>query len=303
MKVLVTGGAGFIGTNFVKGWFPRRRPQIIVIDAMTYASNAERVDGVEYVKGDILDIQLVRKLMKGVVAVVHFAAETHVDRSIAAPDAFIETNIRGTHTLLEAVRQESKAIRFLHVSTDEVYGSLGEFDAPFTEASPYAPNSPYAASKAASDHLVRAYHKTYGLPTIITHCSNNYGPWQHREKFIPNAITSVLEGKPITLYGNGLNIRDWIHVDDHCSALRYILFDGEPGEVYNIGAGQEKTNLAIAATIAGKLGGNIKFIEDRAGHDFRYAIDATKVRALGWKPKETFESGLEKTIAFYKESK
>jgi dTDP-glucose 4,6-dehydratase len=302
MNILVTGGQGFIGSNFVAEW--RYGGKCIILDAMTYAANDFVPGKGVLIKGNINDFGLVRNLIAEyeIDAIVHFAAESHVDRSILSAAAFIESNVSGTHTLLEVVRRSSRKIRFLHVSTDEVYGTLTPYEAPFTEESPYAPNNPYAASKAASDHFVRAYSKTYGLETLITHCTNNYGPIQHTEKFIPQAITNCLNGKPIPVYGTGANVRDWIYVSDHCSALRKVLWDGTPGETYNIGARTEKTNLEVAALIARKLGGTLTFVDDRLGHDLRYSIDPSKIIALGWLgPEVGFENGIDKTIAYWKE--
>jgi dTDP-glucose 4,6-dehydratase len=327
-KWLVTGGAGFIGANFILNQAADRALIVINLDKLTYAGNLENLASLRedkqhiFVHGDIGDRRLVGHLLKkyGPEAVVNFAAESHVDRSIHDPQPFIETNVVGTFHLLEEVRQywegldslPKEAFRFLHISTDEVYGSLGPEDPPFTETTPYAPTSPYAASKAASDHLVRAYHKTYGLPTIITNCSNNYGPYQFPEKLIPLAILNALKGEPLPLYGDGKNIRDWLYVEDHCKVLKLALERGRPGQTYNIGGGAEKTNLEVVETICSLLdqicpdsskvphAALITFVKDRPGHDRRYAIDYTKiVRELGWKPKESLASGLLKTIRWY----
>ena len=325
--LLVTGGAGFIGSNFVLSTLAASGEPIVNLDKLTYAGslkNIEEIDGDrrhEFVRGDICDRALVRGLLAGrrPRAVVHFAAESHVDRSIAGPSEFIQTNVVGTFSLLEEARAywgaltgETKArFRFLQVSTDEVYGSLSP-DAPaFTEAHPYAPNSPYAASKAAADHLARAYHHTYGLPVVTTNCSNNYGPRQYPEKLIPLMITNALAGKPLPVYGDGQNVRDWLYVLDHCEAVRLALEKGRPGETYNIGGGSEQKNLELVRKLctaldearprkAGRYAELIAMVEDRPGHDRRYAIDSAKIaRELGWRPKESFESGLRKTIDWY----
>ncbi len=328
MKTLfVTGGAGFIGSNFIQLALQQPDLHIVNFDKLTYAGNLDSLAGVEanpryrFVQGDICDQALVEKLFTEVqpAAIVHFAAESHVDRSIDGPGAFIETNINGTFSLLEAARsyrrtladEQQDAFRFLHVSTDEVYGSLGETGY-FTEDTPYAPNSPYSASKAASDHLVRAYHHTYGLPILMTNCSNNYGPYQFPEKLIPLMILNALEGKPLPVYGTGSNIRDWLYVEDHCRAILAVLEQGKPGEKYNIGGRNEKTNLEIVHTLCAildekqpRLDGRsykeqITFVKDRPGHDLRYAIDAGKIeRELGWTPAETFETGIVKTVEWY----
>lgn len=323
--ILVTGGAGFIGSNFVMDWLSASDEPVVNLDKLTYAGNPENLISLRedarhtLVRGDIGDRALVDHLLAThrPRALVHFAAESHVDRSIHGPDEFMRTNVAGTFTLLEAVRgywgglpTEARArFRFLHVSTDEVYGSLGSEDAPFTETTPYAPNSPYAASKAASDHLARAWHHTYGLPVLTTHCSNNYGPYQFPEKLIPLMIHNGLAGKPLPIYGDGRNVRDWLHVTDHCAALRRVLEAGRPGETYNIGGGNEKTNLEIVHAVCALLdelaphprhpvaSTLITFVKDRPGHDWRYAIDARKIEhELGWRPAETFESGLRKTV-------
>jgi dTDP-glucose 4,6-dehydratase len=327
--VLVTGGAGFIGSNFVLQRIEQDSCRIVSLDKLTYAGNLRNLESVagnpryEFVHGDIGDGQLVRELLAKhqPAAVVHFAAESHVDRSIRGPADFITTNINGTFALLEEIRSywaglnesEKSRFRFLHVSTDEVYGSLGPDDSPFTENSPYAPNSPYAASKAASDHLVRAYHHTYGLPTLTTNCSNNYGRFQFPEKLIPLMILNARDGKPLPVYGDGKNVRDWLYVEDHCTAIATVLRKGRTGETYNIGGWNEKPNLEIVETICdlidemapGRAGSRrelITFVKDRPGHDRRYAMDARKIeRELGWRPKETFESGIRKTVRWYLE--
>ena len=328
--ILVTGGAGFIGSNFVLHERSRKN-RVVNLDLLTYAGNLLNLGGLEgdpdhiFVKGDIGDRPLVRKLLmdRRPDAVVNFAAESHVDRSIDSPESFIQTNIVGAFHLLEEALAYWKGLagdrrdgfRFLHVSTDEVYGSLGPADPAFTENTPYAPNSPYSASKAASDHLVRAYHHTFGLPTMITNCSNNYGPRQFPEKLTPLILLNALGGKPLPVYGDGLNIRDWLYVDDHCEALRVVLERGRPGETYNIGGGCEKTNLEIVNTLCALLdrivpesssvphSSLITFVKDRPGHDRRYAVDCSRIgRELGWRARETFESGLEKTIRWYLEN-
>jgi len=325
--ILVTGGAGFIGANFVLDLLGVGEAKVINLDALTYAGNLDTLSAVlvrpdhVFVRGKIGDRALVGDLLAKhrPEAVVNFAAESHVDRSIDGPKEFIQTNVVGTFELLEAVRAywdglegaEKEEFRFVHVSTDEVYGSLGEIGL-FTEKSPYRPNSPYAASKAASDHLARAYQHTYGLPVITTNCSNNYGPYQFPEKLIPLAIYNALNGRPLPVYGDGSNVRDWLYVEDHCRAILRVLEAGRPGEVYNIGGHNEKTNLEVVRAVCNLLdelapgsshaphGSLITFVEDRPGHDRRYAIDAGKIeRELGWTPKETFESGLEKTVRWY----
>ena len=328
MGVLVTGGAGFIGSNFVLDWLAQCDEPVINLDALTYAGNLENLARLQgnarhtFVRGDIGDAGLVSSLLAEhrPRAVVNFAAESHVDRSIHGPAEFIQTNIVGTFHLLESVRAywnglegAAKAhFRFLHVSTDEVYGSL-EKDAPaFTESHRYEPNSPYSASKAASDHLVRAYHHTYGLPVLTTNCSNNYGPYHFPEKLIPLVILNALAGKPLPIYGDGQQIRDWLYVQDHCSAIRSVLDAGKVGETYNVGGWNEKTNLEVVHTLCAMLdelqpradgqsyATQITFVKDRPGHDRRYAIDASKLeRALGWKPAETFETGIHKTVRWY----
>jgi dTDP-glucose 4,6-dehydratase len=328
--VLVTGGAGFIGSNFVNAWIKMGLGKVVNLDKLTYAGNLENLSEIShhsdhvFVHGDIGDKEVVAELLKTHQprAVLNFAAESHVDRSIHAPGEFIQTNIVGTFNLLEEVRaywsampQEDKvAFRFLHVSTDEVYGSLSASDPAFKETNPYEPNSPYSASKAASDHLVRAYHHTYGMPMLTTNCSNNYGPYHFPEKLIPLVIHNALNGKPLPIYGNGSNIRDWLYVGDHCSAIRRVLEAGKVGETYNIGGWNEKTNLEVVHTlcdildqakpkISGSYRDQITFVLDRPGHDHRYAIDATKIeRELGWRPAETFETGIQATVAWYLEN-
>ena len=327
MTVLVTGGAGFIGANFVLDWFAQSDEPIVTLDALTYAGNLENLASLEgdarhvFVKGDICDRALVDQLLSThrPRALVHFAAESHVDRSISGPGAFMRTNIEGTYTLLEATRaywsaleSEAKtAFRFHHVSTDEVYGSLKADDTPFSETDTYEPNSPYSASKAASDHLVRAWHHTYGLPVVTTNCSNNYGPYHFPEKLIPLMIVNALAGKPLPVYGDGQQIRDWLFVTDHASAIRTVLAGGRLGETYNIGGWNEKANIDIVRTVcalldelnpdpAGPYERLITYVKDRPGHDRRYAIDASKVeRELGWRPAETFETGIRKTVQWY----
>jgi dTDP-glucose 4,6-dehydratase len=330
--ILITGGAGFIGSNFILQQLEvDATTSLVNLDKLTYAGNLRNLEAVgtdrryEFVHGDIGDRNLVRGLLERhqPSAVVHFAAESHVDRSIRGPDDFIRTNVDGTFALLEEVRaywtnlsgNESRGFRFLHVSTDEVYGSLGPHDPPFSETTAYAPNSPYSASKAASDHLVRAYHHTYGLPTLTTNCSNNYGRFQFPEKLIPLMILNARDGKPLPVYGDGQNVRDWIYVADHCAAVALVLARGVPGETYNIGGWNEKPNLEIVHAVcdivdemAPRAGGSrrelITFVKDRPGHDRRYAMDARKIeRELGWRPKETFETGIRKTIRWYLENK
>lgn len=325
-NVLVTGGAGFIGANFLEhliGSDPNVR--VTTLDSLTYAGSLNNLDAVmpsdrhQFVKGDITDAALVNRLIAESYTdtIVHFAAESHVDRSITGPAAFISTNVVGTFTLLEAARNAWGAkdarrdVRFHHVSTDEVFGSLGESDLPFSEATPYSPNSPYSASKAGSDHLVRAYHHTYGLPITITNCSNNYGPYQHAEKFIPTVIRSALAGNPIPIYGAGLNIRDWLYVKDHCTAIDTVIRSGENGRTYLIGGRSERRNIDIARLIcrlldqrsprsSGKYEDLLSSVTDRPGHDFRYAIDSTRIENdLGWRPAESFDSGIEKTVEWY----
>jgi dTDP-glucose 4,6-dehydratase len=326
--ILVTGGAGFIGSNFVLDWIAATGEAVLTLDKLTYAGNLENLRSLDgdrrhvFVKGDIGDQALVEGLLAKHQprAVLNFAAESHVDRSIHAPGTFVDTNVVGTFRLLEAVRgywtglaaEQKQSLRFLHVSTDEVYGSLAAKDPAFTEENKYEPNSPYSASKAASDHLVRAYHHTYGLPVLTTNCSNNYGPYHFPEKLIPLMIVNALAGKPLPVYGDGQQIRDWLYVTDHCSAIRRVLEAGRLGETYNVGGWNEKPNLDIVHTVCALLdelspkadGGSYKeqitFVKDRPGHDRRYAIDARKIeRELGWKPAETFETGIRKTVQWY----
>ncbi|NMM26330.1 MAG: dTDP-glucose 4,6-dehydratase [Glaciimonas sp.] len=337
--ILVTGGAGFIGANFVLDWLAQSDEPVINLDKLTYAGNLNNLASLRddprhvFVKGDIGDTALVASLLATHQprALLHFAAESHVDRSILGPAAFIETNVNGTFALLEAVRAywgglpeaDKSAFRFLHVSTDEVYGTLGPDDAPFTETTAYAPNSPYSASKAASDHLVRAYHHTYGLPTLTTNCSNNYGPYHFPEKLIPLIITNARAGKALPIYGDGQQVRDWLYVSDHCAAIRRVLAAGRLGETYNIGGWNEMANLDVVHTLCDILDvldpkersplreavgrgmdasyrDQITTVTDRPGHDRRYAIDAGKIeRELGWKPAETFETGIRKTVQWY----
>lgn len=312
MKILVTGGAGFIGSNFVN-YMVRNYPeyQIINLDALTYAGNLENLKESEgksnyrFVKGDITDITLVNVLFEeGLDIVVNFAAESHVDRSITNPGIFISTNIQGTQVLLDAARKH-KIKKYVQVSTDEVYGSLGA-EGYFTEETPLAPNSPYSASKAGADLLVHAYHETYGLPVNITRCSNNYGPFHFPEKLIPLMIINALNDKPLPVYGDGLNVRDWLHVEDHCRAIDLVLHKGRDGEVYNVGGHNEKTNIEVVKEILKQLGkpeSLIKYVDDRLGHDRRYAIDPTKLQTeLGWEPQYTFETGLKDTINWYLEN-
>ena len=328
MTILVSGGAGFIGGNFVLDWLERHDETVVNLDKLTYAGNLDTLKGLKgnnrhvFVHGDIGDRELVRDLlsMHRPRAVINFAAESHVDRSIHGPGDFIQTNIVGTFNLLEAVRghwdglpeDEKQAFRLLHVSTDEVYGTLSKDDAPFNELNRYEPNSPYSASKAASDHLVRAWHHTYGLPVLTTNCSNNYGPYHFPEKLIPLVILNALAGKSLPIYGDGQQIRDWLYVRDHCSAIRRVLEAGKLGETYNVGGWNEKPNLDVVHTICaildelrpkadgGTYSDQITFVKDRPGHDRRYAIDARKLeRELGWKPQETFETGIRKTIEWY----
>ncbi|MGA3106236.1 MAG: dTDP-glucose 4,6-dehydratase [Terriglobales bacterium] len=326
--ILVTGGAGFIGSNFVLQWLTEEQSALVNLDKLTYAGNMKNLASVadnprfEFVHADIADATTVHDLLsrRGVKAVVHFAAESHVDRSISGPAEFIQNNINGTFSLLEAVKRywedledkDREDFRFLHISTDEVYGSLGPEDAPFTELTAYAPNSPYAASKASSDHLVRAYHHTYGLPTLTTNCSNNYGPFQFPEKLIPLVILNALQRKSLPIYGDGRNVRDWLFVEDHCEAIRVVLRAGRPGETYNIGGVCEKTNLDVVDAICKNLddlcprkdgqpySSQKAFVKDRPGHDHRYAVDSIKLQSeLKWKPRETFHSGLRRTIQWY----
>ncbi|AOG00738.1 dTDP-glucose 4,6-dehydratase [Blastomonas sp. RAC04] len=336
-NIIVTGGAGFIGANFVRHWRQKQPDDtIIVLDALTYAGNPANIagmDGVELVEGDICDTDLVRKLLveRHVETIVHFAAESHVDRSITGPDAFVTTNVIGTHSLLKAAKSvwldegSGRPHRFHHVSTDEVYGSLGPNDPAFSETTPYAPNSPYSASKAASDHLVRAYHHTYGLETTISNCSNNYGPYQFPEKLIPLFLLNALSGRNLPIYGDGMNVRDWLHVEDHCVGIELILKKGRPGEVYNVGGGQELPNIKVideicatvdaafaanpdlaarfpgAPAVRGEPSSSLKtYVEDRKGHDRRYAIDERKIRTeLGYAPARDFPQGFAETLAWY----
>jgi dTDP-glucose 4,6-dehydratase len=327
-SILVTGGAGFIGSNFVLRWIENAGTPVVNLDLLTYAGNPANVASLEedsryqLHRGDICDAELVAAALREhrPRVIVHFAAESHVDRSIVDPGAFIRTNVQGTYTLLEQARRywsslddaAKKSFRFLHVSTDEVYGTLGPDDPAFSETTPYAPNSPYAASKAASDHLARAYFHTYKLPVLTTNCSNNYGPFQFPEKLIPLMILNALEGKALPVYGDGQNVRDWLFVDDHCSAIRAVLERGRPGETYNIGGNSERNNLHVVETICdlvdelrpdAKIGPRrklITFVADRPGHDRRYAIDARKIASeLGWEPSVDFERGLRKTVEWY----
>jgi dTDP-glucose 4,6-dehydratase len=330
-SILVTGGAGFIGSNFVLCWLGTGGSPVVNLDLLTYAGNPESLASLEaddrhrLVRGDICDREVVGALLREhrPRAVVHFAAESHVDRSITGPDEFVRTNVVGTFTLVEQARAywmgldeaDKQNFRFLHVSTDEVYGTLSPEDPAFCETTAYAPNSPYAASKAASDHLVRAYHHTYGLPVLTTNCSNNYGPFQFPEKLIPLMILNALEGKPLPVYGDGANVRDWLFVEDHCSAIRAVLERGRAGETYNVGGNSERKNIDVVTTICDlvdemrpdvKIGSRrklITYVKDRPGHDRRYAIDATKLaREIGWEPAERFESGLRRTVRWYLEN-
>ena len=326
--ILVTGGAGFIGGNFVLSAMTTRNDGLVNLDRLTYAGNLQTLESISgapnyhFYQGDIGDRELVAQILEKYLpeVVINFAAESHVDRSIHGPGDFIQTNIVGTFNLLESVRDYYKKLgdgqknrfRFLHVSTDEVYGTLDQTDPPFAETNPYEPNSPYAASKAASDHLVRAWFHTYGLPVLTTNCSNNYGPYQFPEKLIPLVIHNALKGKPLPVYGDGKQIRDWLYVEDHCDAIRAVLERGRLGETYNIGGNNEKTNISVVETICRILDQlrpradqksyleQIAFVKDRPGHDRRYAINASKIaNELGWKPKETFESGIQKTVQWY----
>jgi dTDP-glucose 4,6-dehydratase len=325
--IFVTGGAGFIGSNFVLDWLGQSDEAVLNFDKLTYAGNMNNLAALQgdarhlFVRGDICDSEQVLALLRAhrPRAIVHFAAESHVDRSIHGPGEFINTNINGTFSLLEAARaywgeldaDARAAFRFLHVSTDEVYGTLGPDDAPFCETTPYAPNSPYSASKAASDHLVRSYHHTYGLPTLTTNCSNNYGPYHFPEKLIPLVISNALAGKPLPIYGDGQQVRDWLYVSDHCAAIRRVLEAGRLGEVYNVGGWNEMANLDVVRALctildrlapkaAGSYLEQLSYVTDRPGHDRRYAIDAGKIeRELGWKPAETFDSGILKTVQWY----
>ena len=326
--ILVTGGAGFIGSNFVLDWLKVNQEPVLNLDALTYAGNLENLDSLKgdsrhvFVQGNICDKDLVSSLLSQYEprAIVHFAAESHVDRSIFGPDLFFQTNVMGTLNLLECAKafydqelsaEEKEQFRFLHVSTDEVYGSLGFDDPAFTEETPYRPNSPYSASKASSDHAVRAWFHTYGFPVLTTNCSNNYGPYQFPEKLIPLVISNALARKPLPIYGDGLNIRDWLYVGDHCSAIRCVLEKGKLGETYNVGGHNERNNITIVKTICtildevkphpdGSYADLITFVKDRPGHDRRYAIDSTKLQTqLGWKPQECFETGIRKTVEWY----
>jgi len=324
-SILVTGGAGFIGSNFILDLLASEKTRVINLDKLTYAGNPANLATLEndpryaFVRGDICDLPLVRKVFAThrPWAVVHLAAESHVDRSIQGADDFIRTNIQGTFYLLQAAREfwqdlagaEKENFRFLHVSTDEVYGSLGSTDPAFTENSRYAPNSPYSASKAASDHLVRAFHQTYGLPVLTTNCSNNYGPYQFPEKLVPLMIHNAIGGKPLPVYGDGLYVRDWLYVSDHCEALRRLLHRGTVGQTYNIGGGSGKSNIEVVREICGllqelrpgpKYETLISYVQDRPGHDRRYAIDSSKIRTeIGWVPQHSFSSGLRKTVQWY----
>jgi dTDP-glucose 4,6-dehydratase len=325
--IMVTGGAGFIGANFVQDWLEGNGGKVVNLDKLTYAGNLESLATVAadprhlFVQGDIGDREVVKRLLAEhrPRAIINLAAESHVDRSIHGPEDFIQTNVVGTFHLLEETRAywnglsdiDKTAFRFLHVSTDEVYGSLSPTDPAFCETTPYAPNSPYSASKAASDHLVRAYHHTYGLPVLTTHCSNNYGPYQFPEKLIPLVLMNALAGKPLPIYGDGSNVRDWLYVTDHCSAIRTVLDKGGVGETYNVGGCNEKTNLEVVHTLcdildqlkpraAGSYRDQITYVKDRPGHDRRYAIDAGKIiNQLGWRPQQTFETGIRKTVEWY----
>jgi dTDP-glucose 4,6-dehydratase len=326
--ILVTGGSGFIGSNFILQWMEQEGTPVVNLDKLTYAGNPRNLLSISsdprysFVKGDVCDRELLCGLLKlhKPRAIVHFAAESHVDRSIRGPDDFIRTNVHGTFCLLEEVRsyyeemgpQERDSFRHLHVSTDEVYGSLGPNDSPFSETTAYAPNSPYSASKAGADHVVRAYHHTYGLPTLTTNCSNNYGPYQFPEKLIPLVILNARAGKPLPVYGDGQNVRDWLFVKDHCEAIRKVLARGKAGETYNVGGRSEKRNIEIVEAICSILDECcpndpsvphrklITYVKDRPGHDRRYAIDARKIeREIGWEPRETFESGIRKTVQWY----
>ena len=325
--IITTGSAGFIGSNFAIDWLAKHTEQVINLDKLTYAGNLENLKSLTndsrhtFIQGDIGDKTLLEQLLMrhSPRAIINFAAESHVDRSIHGPGEFIQTNIVGTFNLLETTRaywqalpeDEKTAFRFLHVSTDEVYGSLKPEDTPFTELNRYEPNSPYSASKAASDHLVRAYHHTYGLPVLTTNCSNNYGPYQFPEKLIPLVIANALAGKPLPIYGDGMQVRDWLYVGDHCSAIRRVLEAGKVGEVYNIGGWNEMPNIEIVNTIctlldelrpdpAGSYARLITYVKDRPGHDRRYAIDARKIELeLGWRPAETFQTGIRKTVQWY----
>jgi len=307
MKLLVTGGAGFIGSNFIRYWLQKHpEDRILNIDKLTYAGNRKNLEGLtgahEFLHADICD-PVMGDCMRGVDCVVHFAAESHVDRSIDAADIFVTTNVLGTQRLLEAARRE-RVSRFIQIGTDEVYGALGE-TGEFTEQTPLQANSPYAASKAAADLLARAYFHTHQLPVIITRCSNNYGPYQHPEKFIPLMTTNALQDKPIPVYGQGAQVREWLHVEDHCRALEAVIERGRPGEIYNIGSGHRLRNLQVAETILrllGKPSSLIQFVADRPGHDFRYAVDSSKLRGeAGWQPKMEWEEGLQQTVEWYRD--
>ena len=329
-RILVTGGAGFIGSNFILQWIASESARVVNLDKLTYAGNLKNLRAVEsdpryrFERGDIVDRDCLRDLLRREQprTIVHFAAESHVDRSIHGPDDFVRTNVNGTFSLLEEARAywsalpeaDRSSFRFLHVSTDEVYGSLGPDDAAFSETTPYAPNSPYSASKASSDHLVRAYHHTYGLPVLTTNCSNNYGPYQFPEKLIPLMILNACGGKPLPVYGDGKNVRDWLYVEDHCRAIRTVLAGGRVGETYNIGGRSEKKNIEIVDAVCQLLdelsphdsvvphNKLVTFVKDRPGHDRRYAMDTRKIeRELNWRPQETFESGLRKTVSWYLE--
>jgi len=331
MTILVTGGAGFIGANFIQDWLTLSDEPVVNLDSLTYAGHLESLAAVRddprhvFVKGDIADTALVMQLLHeyGIRAVVNLAAETHVDRSIRLMEDFVQTNVLGTSHLVEACRQYFSAVsedvrlcfRFLHVSTDEVFGSLDEDDAAFSESSAYSPNSPYAASKAAADHLVRAVYRTYGLPVLITHCSNNYGPFQYPEKLIPVMIHNALSSKPLPLYGDGMQVRDWVYVKDHCSALRQVLEKGKVGRTYNIGGLNQKRNIEVVVGVCRILdelrpredgvsySGQLRFVADRPGHDRRYAIDATRIwDEMGWMPEVSFEQGLRMTVEWYLEN-
>jgi len=311
MKLLVTGGAGFIGTNFIRHMLDTHPDlEIINFDILTYAGNLNNLKGIDkqprysFIKGDICDQNLVNATLKKfpVDAIVHFAAESHVDRSITDPSAFVKTNVLGTHTLLEAARKHSIP-KFIHISTDETYGSIMEGS--FKETDILSPSSPYSASKAGSDLLALSYFTTYHLPVIVTRCTNNFGPYQFPEKLIPLFITNLIEGKKVPVYGNGKNIRDWIHVNDHCRAVEFLLDNGIPGEVYNIGGGHEKTNLEITDKILELLGKDksmVEYVTDRPGHDFRYSLDCSKLQKMGWKPRYSFEDALEETVTWYRQN-
>ena len=306
MRLLVTGGAGFIGSNFTKHILTTSDDQVTILDALTYAGNRANLADLEaeprlrFVHGDICDRELVASLMPEHDAVIHFAAESHVDRSIVAPDAFVRTNCDGTNILCD-VAGRSEIQKFVHVSTDEVYGSIDTGS--FTESSPLAPSSPYSASKAGSDLIALAHHRTHGLPVVITRSSNNYGPYQYPEKLIPLFVTNLLEGRPVPVYGDGLNVRDWCHVGDNCAAIDLVLRQGATGEIYNIGAGHETTNLGLTHLVLAAMGKGseaIEFVDDRLGHDRRYSLDTTRVRTLGWSPRRSLEEGVVQTIDWYR---